>query len=167
MLSFKRHRAHLPQARVTTQGVVPALNPRKYRMPCLGVRLPHPAVNQLAFQRGKEAFCHRVVVSITDAAHAGANLHFLAALAKDHTGLLTALITVVNHRLGLACKQRHVQRCHHQVSRLPRTKCSADHFATEHVSDDRQIEHALPCGEVGHVGYPQLVDVGGHELALD
>ena len=72
--------------------VVPGLNPGKDRQARFGVGLPDPPVNQLTLQRGKEAFCHGVVIGIADRAHARVRNHFLAAFAKRHTGLLAALV---------------------------------------------------------------------------
>ena len=64
--------------------VVPGFNPGKDRQARFGVGLPDPPVNQLTLQRGKEAFCHGVVISIAHGSHARAYAHFFAALAKRH-----------------------------------------------------------------------------------
>ena len=72
--------------------VIPSLDPRKHSQSCFGLRLPNPPVDQLALQRGKETFSHRIVISIADRPHARAYTHFLAAFAKRHTGVLAALV---------------------------------------------------------------------------
>ena len=72
--------------------VVPGFNPGKDRQARFGVGLPYPPVNQLTLQGGKETLRHGVVISIANCAHAGPDTHFFAALAKRHTGVLTALV---------------------------------------------------------------------------
>ena len=147
-------------------GVVPALNPRKDRQAGLGLGLPDAPVNQFTLQRGKETLGHGVIVCIAHAAHAGAHTHLLAAVAKLDAGVLAALVRVVNHRLGLAGHQGHVQRLRHQISRHAHAKRPAHHLAAEYIRDCGQVQKPRPGGQVGHVGHPQLVDVAGHKLAV-
>ena len=80
--------------------VVPTLDPSKDLQTRLGLGLPDASVDQLTFQRGKEALCHGVVIGIPHAAHGGAHTHLLAAVAKLDAGVLTALIGVVNTDCG-------------------------------------------------------------------
>ena len=87
---------------MTTVWVVPGFNPSKDRQARFGVGLPDPPVNQLTLQSGKEAFCHGVVISIAHGSHARAHAHFFAEIAKRHTGVLAALVGMVNHRFRLA-----------------------------------------------------------------
>ena len=70
--------------------VVPGLNPGEDRQARFGVGLLDPPVNQLTLRRGKEAFCHGVVIGIADRAHARPDTHFLATFAKRHTDVLGA-----------------------------------------------------------------------------
>jgi hypothetical protein len=70
--------------------VIPTLNPGEYGQARLGVRLADPPVNQLTFERGKEAFRHRVVIGITHRVHAGAHTHLFAAFAKRHARVMAA-----------------------------------------------------------------------------
>ena len=90
--------------------VVPALSPRRDGQARLGVRLADPPVYEFTLQSGKQALRHCVVIGITHRTHAGAHTHRFAAFAKRHTGVLAALARVMDDRLRLARKQRHVQR---------------------------------------------------------
>src|SRR2546428_11413283 len=46
------------------------------------------AVEQFAFERGKEALAHRVIEAIADRAHRGSHAGFAAALAKGERSVL-------------------------------------------------------------------------------
>ncbi len=70
--------------------VLPALNPGKDGQSCLGLLLLPPSVDQLAFQRCKEALGHCAVVRIAHRTPAGAHAHLSTAPAEPHAGVLAA-----------------------------------------------------------------------------
>jgi len=72
----------------------------------------------------------------------------------------------VDHVLRLARDERHVQRCDHQLCRLLLAERPAHHLAAVDVENHRQVDESRPGRDVGHVGYPQLVNAGGGELSL-
>ena len=114
--------------------VVPRFNPAKDIQPGLRRGGPASAVYKFALQRGKEALGHGVVIRITHRAHGWTDLHLLAALAKGHTGVLTALVAVVNDLPGFSGVQRHIERGNHQVCRHPCPKGPAYDLAAAGVS---------------------------------
>ena len=85
---------------MTTVRVVPALDELEDRHTRLGLRLETVPVNQLAFERGKEALGHRIVVAIADRPHRRPHTHQSAALAEGERGVLTALVAMMDNVLG-------------------------------------------------------------------
>ena len=146
--------------------VVPRLNPAKDIQPGLRLGGPASAVYKFALQRGKEAFGHGVVIRIAHRAHGWTDLHLLAALAKGHAGVLTALVAVVNDLLRSSDVQRHIERSNHQVCRHPCPKGPAYDLAAARINDNCQVQETLPCWDICHVGHPQLVDAFSCKAAL-
>ena len=68
--------------------VVPTFDVSEQRDPRRGLSLETAAIDKLAFEAGKEALGHRVVVSIADATCRRADAHLQAALAERDTGVL-------------------------------------------------------------------------------
>ena len=87
-------------------------------------------------------------------------------LRRPVESTLAALIRVVNHRLGLAGHQCHVQRKNHQVRGHALSKGPTDHLAAVDVDDHGHVQKSCPSRYVGHVCHPQLVDVGGPKLPI-
>src|SRR6266852_2038948 len=69
------------------------------------------AVEQFAFERGKEALAHRVIEAIAERAHRGSHAGLAAALAE---GERSVLATLMNHGGGPTLPQRQVERLQHQ-----------------------------------------------------
>ena len=67
---------------MTPPWVVPSLDVGKQGQPRLGVALEATPIDQFALEAGEEAFGHRVVVGVADAAHRRADTHLLATLAE-------------------------------------------------------------------------------------
>ena len=87
-------------------------------------------------------------------------------LRRPVESALATLIGVVDHRLGLASHQGHVERQDHQVSGHALPKSPAHDLAAVDINHHRQVQKSCPGGDVGHVCHPQLVEVGGHKLPL-
>src|SRR5713101_8652238 len=70
------------------------------------------AVEQFAFERGKEALAHRVIEAIADGAHRGSHAGLAAALAEGERSVLATLVRMMDHGGGPALPQRQVERRH-------------------------------------------------------
>ena len=68
--------------------IVPTFQPLKDCQFGLRVRLESTSIQQFAFQGGKEALGHGIVVRIADRPDRGHDTHFLATLAKGITRVL-------------------------------------------------------------------------------
>ena len=76
------------------------------------------AVEQLAFERGKKALAHGVIITVADRSHRRSYAGLFAAHAKRNRSVLAAPVRMMNHTLGTPLPQRHVQGVEHQL-RLP------------------------------------------------
>ena len=70
---------------------------------------------QLAFERGVEAFTHRIVVAVTTRTHRKSNACGLAALREGDERVLRNLIGVMNNCERLASKNSHIERADHEL----------------------------------------------------
>ena len=77
---------------------------------CLGLGLAAAAVQQLAFQRGEEAFAHGVIETVADRAHGGSYTSLLAARSESNGCVLRALVGMMDHILRPPLVDRHVER---------------------------------------------------------
>src|ERR1700678_3342784 len=68
------------------------------------------AVEQFAFESGKEALAHGVVEAITHRTHRRPHTCRLTALAKGQHTILAALVGVMNHGGRTALAKGHVER---------------------------------------------------------
>ena len=127
--------------------VVPTFDPFKHRHLRLRLALEPTTAEQLALERREEALRHRVVVRIADRSHRGHYTGFPAALAERVAGVLAATIRVVDHRSGLALRDRHVQRRQNQLRAQVRLHRPADDPARIHIEHHRQIQKSRPGRE--------------------
>ena len=72
-------------------GIVPALNELEDGHACRGLGLELPPVEQLAFEGGKEALAHRIVVRVANRPHGRPDAGFLASEAEGDGGVLRSL----------------------------------------------------------------------------
>lgn len=134
---------------------------------CLGPCPKAAAIKELAFESCEEAFSHRVVVAVADGAARGADIHLSAALAEGESGVLTALIGVMNDISRPPLIVRHLERVEDQGRLQVRRHRPADNAAAEGVEHYGEIEKASPRRHVGDVGHPELVRGICREVALD
>ena len=90
-------------------GVVPSLDVVEQltlRVAAIGQGYP---TEQLAFQRGEEAFTQGVVVRIAYGPH-GPGHDQPTALGEGLTGILRPVVRVMNHAVGTTALKSHVQR---------------------------------------------------------
>src|SRR5207244_1333935 len=102
------------ERRVPPPRIVEALDEVEDRESGLSRRAQGDAIEQLAFQRGKETLAQRVVIAVADRAHRGADASGAAAEAEADRRVLTALIRVMDDILRLPLGDGHVQRGQHQ-----------------------------------------------------
>ena len=131
---------------------------------CLGCE--PAAIQQLAFERGKEALAHGVVIDVADRAHRGPHAGFLAALTERQGRVLASLIAVMDHVARAALPDRHFQRVHHQLGAQMSGHRPAHDFAAPGVQHHGEIEEPVGSGHEGDIGNPQLVRRRCREVAI-
>ena len=94
---------------MSSPGVVEALDVLEQGESGLGLRGKTPAIDQFAFQAGEEALAQGVVVAIADRSHRRSDACLSASFAEGHRGVLRSLVAVVDHRLGSALFNGHIQ----------------------------------------------------------
>src|SRR6202789_2316195 len=90
--------------------VVPPFNEFKDRQARLDLSFEMTAVEQFAFESGKETLAHGVVEAIAHRTHRRPHTCRLTALAKGQRSILAALVGVMNHGGGTALAKGHVER---------------------------------------------------------
>src|SRR2546421_8777107 len=93
---FEGERRLVIERRVSPPRIVEALDKVEDRESGLSRRAQRDAIEQLAFQRGKEALAQRVVVAVADRAHRRADASGAAAQAEADGRVLAALIGVMD-----------------------------------------------------------------------
>src|SRR2546430_5631275 len=71
--------------------IIPTLDPREDRPACLGPSLEVISIQHLAFKSREDAFGHRIVEAVADAAHRGSYTELRAARAEGDCGVLPRL----------------------------------------------------------------------------
>ena len=95
--------------------VVEALDEVEDGHPGLGSG-PEPAtVQQLALERGEEALAEGVVVGVSHRSHRRLYAYLPAAEAEGDGRVLGPLVRVVDHVLGPALPEGHLERSEHQI----------------------------------------------------
>src|SRR4051794_10721422 len=87
-LLFVANGRAIPQGGVPPGGIVEAFDEAKAGHACLDLRGKTAALEQFAFEGGKEALAQGVIVGVPDRAHRGPDAGFLAALAESQRGIL-------------------------------------------------------------------------------
>lgn len=136
---------------------------------CAGVALILEAMKreQLAFERGVEALAHRIIVAITNGSHRRSNPRFLAVLAERDRSILASSVRVVNHVLGFAAEDCHVEGFENEFGAQMIGHRPTDNAAAVDVEIDRKVQKAGPRRNVGDVSDPDLIGTVGFELAID
>lgn len=93
--------------------------------------------------------------------------HLTGAIAEGQTRVLAALVAMVNHLLGPALRQLHVQRRQDEIGRHVVADGPAQHTAAPDIQHHGQIHEAHPGWNIGHVGDPQLVRTIGMKAPLN
>ena len=131
------------------------------------MRAEPAAVEQLAFEGGEEALAHGVVVAIPDRSGGRAHAGVAAALAEGDRGVLRSLVGMVDHAVGPALPEGHVEGIEHEPCAQVVGHGPADHAAAEGIQHDGEEEEPGPGGDVGDVGAPKPIGCVGGEGALD
>lgn len=83
-------------------------------------------------------------------------------------GILAALVGVHDHLpIRAATPQGHEDRSHDEIGLHPCVHRPADHLAGEEVEDNRQVQPAFLCPNIGDVGAPDVVGTGDIEVLLE
>ncbi len=122
---------------------------------------------QLAFERGVEAFIHRIVVAVTTRTHRWLNACRLATLREGDRRVLRALIGVVNDSERLASKDGHLERVDHELFAHMVSHRPADDATTKDVENHGEVQETAPRRNVRDIGDPQLIGSVGREATLD
>ena len=96
-------------------------------------------VEQLAFERRKEALAHGVVEAVADRAHRRTNADLLAAQAERNRRTLRALVRMVNDGFRAALPQRQVERLEHELGPQVIRRLTADDASTPRVHDHGEV----------------------------
>ena len=126
-----------------------------------------PWIEPLAFEAGEEALAQGVVVAVAYRTHGGPDAGLPASLAKGHGGVLGPLVAVMDHPVGSALAQGHIQGVCDQLASQMVGHGPADDTATEGVYDHGEIEEAHMGRHVGDIGYPQPVPGWSGEVPAD
>ena len=167
MAAFEVDRRDLAERGVPPARVVEALDEVEDGHLRLGLRLEAFAVEKLALERREEALAERVVVRVADRAHRGSDTGLPAAQPERDRRVLRALVRVMDHSLGPALPDGHVQRVEDELRAQVRRHGPADHSAAPRIEHDGQVEE--PCGsrDIRDVGDPELVGSVGREVPFD
>ena len=122
--------------------VVPALDEFEDGHLRLGLGLKATAVQQLAFQRGEEAFAHGVIETVADRTHGGSYASLLAARSESNGCVLRALVGMMDHVLRPPLVDRHVERIEDELRAQVGRHGPVHDAAAEHVHDHRQKQKA-------------------------
>jgi hypothetical protein len=133
----------------------------------LGLGVKGLAVEPFAFEGGKEALAESVVKAIADRAHRWADPSFSAAAAKGHGRVLTAMIGMMDDRLGRALSESHLEGLQDQLRAQMSSHGPTDDPPAPGIDHDGQVQESSPRSDVGDIGYPQSIGSTGCEIALD
>lgn len=102
MTPFEFDGREVVQFGMASSRVVPGLDPGEDFKPGLGLGLPGAPGDEFAFETGKEALGHGVIVGITHRAHRRAYPHEATASAEGQARVLAAWVGMVNDVHGFA-----------------------------------------------------------------
>src|SRR5712691_1487246 len=100
---------------MAAMGVVPALDELKHGHARFDLGFEAAAVEQFAFERGKEALAHRVIEALTDRAHRGSHAGLAAALAEGDRSVLTTLVRMMDQAVALGLRRETMLRLGNQA----------------------------------------------------
>jgi hypothetical protein len=95
------------------------------------------------------------------------NTSNIEMLQRPLESTLAAAIRMVDHLLGSALGQCHVDRGQHQLGPEMMFHRPADYFARAGIQHHCQIQKARPGRDVGDVGYPEPIELSDAEVAID
>src|SRR5687768_9587971 len=166
MSPFKVDWGNAADAGMAAAQVVPTLDIREERQTGFGLRTEAAAADELAFECCEEALRHRVVVSISYAAHRGAHTHLSAALVEGNARVLPTAIAVMHDTFRAALREGHVEGCKHEIGAHLLTDRPTHHASAPRIEHDRQVNEPGPGRHVGNVRHPQAVRLVSNEAPL-
>src|SRR5262245_13707397 len=104
MKTLVAHGRLVAERRVPPARVVPTVDVVEQRAASLGGRAEPRAIEQLTLERGKEALAEGVVVGVAHRAHRQTDAEGQAALPVGDSGVLAAVIGLVDDAVGPALR---------------------------------------------------------------
>jgi hypothetical protein len=139
VLLFELHRGEIAEGGMQTLAIVPNLNVFKDGGACLGM-CDELVGDTFRFESAKETFCHRIVVAVSDSAHAGLDVAVCQSVLVGSTGILAALIRMMKQRgIWLAGVQGHMQGGFHESCVHVCGHSPAHHFAGKQIQNNRKV----------------------------
>ena len=109
---------------------------------CVVERAEAVAVQQLAFDGCEETLAQGVVKAVADGSHGGTDTGLLAAQAKGQRRLLRSLVGMMDHVVGPALPQGHIQRVQNQLGVQARVHRPTDNAYGIGIQDHGKVEEA-------------------------
>src|SRR3712207_6109566 len=111
------------------------------RQCCLTPRAKSFVMDQLQFERTKEALSNSIIPAVSFPAHTLLRERLLHKLAKAGTGILAPAIGVDEQWCSSpAARHAHRKRRFHQLTRHPFGHRPADHHSRKEIKEDSQVE---------------------------
>ena len=149
--------------------VVPDLDVLKDRRLGFAPRSESLAVDELHFQRVKEALGISIVVAVTPPGHAGRDAVVLELLSVRLGCVLASPVRVTDEgfsRIQALPSHRRTERLEYGFSTQVIRHRVAHDFTSEHVELDCEIKPALIGGHIRDIACPHLVRTCGKSLRL-
>src|SRR5581483_5826738 len=126
--------------------VIPPLDPGEDRYPGLLSGPKATPVEHFTFQAREETLGHRIVETVSDAAHRGSHSQLRATLPEGNRGVLAAMIGVVDHPAWNSLSVGHLKGCQHQGCLQTSIHGPSDNAAGEGIHHDSQVQKSLRRG---------------------
>ena len=94
--------------------IVESLNEVKHGQSCFLASPKYDTINQFALQRGEKTLTHRIIETVTHCTHLGPYAGLFAPIPERNRRVLRSLVGMMDHPIGLALIERHLQRIEHQ-----------------------------------------------------
>jgi hypothetical protein len=147
-------------------GIVPTFDEFKHCLAGLWWIVEGAAIEQFAFQSGKEALAEGIVETIADRAHRWTDTGVSTALAERQGSVLAALVRVMDDIFWVTLLDRHAQGIHYQGGLEAKGHRPTDDFATPGIHDNGQVQATRPSRDVSNICDPQTVGSAGAEISL-
>jgi hypothetical protein len=112
----------------------------------------------LDLQRAEERFGHSIVPAIAFTAHRASHAEDRELFLEVTAGVLAAAVRMKDQStFRTSAEPGHAQCVDDQLPRHAFAHRKADHLTAEQIDDDREIEPAFVCPEIGDVASPDAI----------